>query len=291
MKKIFFTVLTLILIGSFSFSQDTTSVSPDLVSKKGEPILPETGDWAIQINALPLLNYAGNMLSSAGTNTTSVSFPSNYPMSIGGKYFNSESTAFRARVMLGLNSTTVKNLVQKDNQLAPVDPNFTVEDSRKTNSNNIVFGGGIEKRKGKTSVQGLYGAEALFMFGGGKTEYIYGNNFASDNLTPTSTTDFDVFTIEPVTEREIYNKDGATFGIGVRGFIGAEYFFAPKMSLGFEYGWGLMQSSTGRGEKTTESWDSTENTLIKTNSKVAGQSSFGLNADISGGAINLTFHF
>lgn len=263
----------------------------DLRSRKGEPVLPEQGDWAVQINALPFLNYAGNLLSSAGTNTTTAAFLSSYPMSIAGKYFKNASTAYRSKLMLGFNSATTKNLVQKDNQLAPVDPNFTVEDSRKISANNVVIGGGIEKRRGKTRVQGFYGAEALMMFGGGKTQYTYGNNFATDNLAPASTVDFDLLTTAPATKRDILNKKGTTFGIGARGFIGAEYFFAPKISLGFEYGWGLMYSSTGQGAITSESWDSTENAPVKTNTKVAGRSSIGLNADISGGAINLTFHF
>ena len=35
----------------------------DLTSKKGEPYLPEAGDWSIGIDANPLLNYMGNLFS------------------------------------------------------------------------------------------------------------------------------------------------------------------------------------------------------------------------------------
>jgi len=37
----------------------TSAFAQDLTSKKGEPFLPEAGDYAISIDANPFLNYLG----------------------------------------------------------------------------------------------------------------------------------------------------------------------------------------------------------------------------------------
>jgi hypothetical protein len=52
-----------------------------------------------------------------------------------------------------------------------------------------------------------------------------------------------------VTER----KQGVAISVGARVFIGAEYFFLPKMSVGGEFGWGVGVSTSGRSETTLES--------------------------------------
>src|SRR5207244_777195 len=49
-------------------------------------------------------------------------------------------------------------------------------------------------------------------------------------------------------------SDGFLFGFGVNGFLGAEYFFAPKMSLSAEYSWGLLYATTGEATATYETW-------------------------------------
>ncbi|HET6243027.1 MAG: hypothetical protein H0V01_09485 [Bacteroidetes bacterium] len=264
----------------------------ELVSKKGEAILPETGDWAIQVNAVPFLEYTGNFFSSAGKNTVSAQPISAYPFSIAVKYFQTEKTALRAKATININTITTNNFVVRDGQVAPIDPNETVRDSRKANNNMVFIGGGIEKRKGKTRLQGFYGAEILFMFSGGtRTNYTYGNTFSADNTTPTSTIDFNTGISALTSSRIISGRTGNSFGVGARGFIGAEYFIIPKLSLGMEYGWGMMYDFTGDGQNAFQEWDSVESTVIRTVSRTAGGSRFGLNTDISGGAINLTLHF
>jgi hypothetical protein len=46
--------------------------------------------------------------------------------------------------------------------------------------------------------------------------------------------------------QEYYNSNTASgYGFGLRGFIGAEYFFMPKMSIGGEFGWGLAYVKNG----------------------------------------------
>jgi hypothetical protein len=51
------TLLALVLGMSGAFAQDLTS-------KKGEPFLPEAGDWGLGIDANPFLEYAGNFFGN-----------------------------------------------------------------------------------------------------------------------------------------------------------------------------------------------------------------------------------
>jgi hypothetical protein len=288
MKK--FIAISILLISTFAFTN-----AQDLTSKKGIPILPEQGDYALGIDAVPFLEYVGNFFNgNMGNNAPS--FNSAYPMTIYGKYFIDAKTAYRAKFQLGYNSYTVKEFVPEDAEAATFDPTITVEDKAQYNEMDVVLGFGLEKRRGKGRVQGIYGAEAMLMFGSDKDTYTYGNNwnpdithhFADfgDNIIYDNTGSFVGLKTE--------DKMGGTFGLGVRGFVGVEYFFAPKISIGGELGWGISYMSTGEGEETYEFYDvsSTGNPFINSSTnKTGGRSAFNFGVDNISGAINLFFYF
>ncbi|MFM9028918.1 MAG: hypothetical protein ACKOQ6_13150, partial [Bacteroidota bacterium] len=131
----------------------------------------------------------------------------------------------------------------------------------KNSGNNIAIGGGIQKYRGKGRLRGIYGAEAMIMLSGAKETWD-----GSD---------------EVLGAISIEDKSGSTFGLGIRGFIGAEYFFAPKMSFGGEFGWGLGITSTSE----------TETTVNGTSTKDGGSSGFGIDTDNAGGSISLNLYF
>lgn len=268
MKKINL-LLVAALITSGLFAQEQQG----LTSKKGEPFLPETGDWAISIDASPFLKYFGNFIGGNGINAAPT-FEFLKSQSITGKYFIDSQSAYRASVRLGLSSdastTKVASLTTASTQ---------VDNKRTDTGSDIGLTAGKEWRKGKTRLQGFYGAEAGINLGSSGTKYTYGNALSSTNTTSRTTED----------------KSGTTFDIGVRGFIGAEYFVLPKMAIGGEFGWGVGLSTTGEGERTTESWVS--GAATKATTKTGGNSSFGFDTDhknsIFGpsGTIRLTLHF
>src|SRR5437773_1804179 len=89
----------------------TTAFAQDLTSKKGEPILPEAGDWGLGVDATPFINFAGNLFNNSVTNNApSWNFLTNN-QTIAGKYFTDEKTAYRGAIRLGFGSTTYKNYV------------------------------------------------------------------------------------------------------------------------------------------------------------------------------------
>ncbi|MGB3946682.1 MAG: hypothetical protein WBM13_01750 [Bacteroidia bacterium] len=244
-------VVALALGASSVFAQNLTS-------KKGEFILPEAGDWGVSVNATPFLNYFGNFIGGNGLNTAPTTNFLSTNQSIMGKYFVDEQTAYRGGVRINFGSTSSAVKVPVIPAATPV---TYVDDVTKVSGSNIGLTAGWEKRRGKTRLQGFYGGELGIMLGTSKTTTTYGNAVSVDN---------------PVTRtKEI--KAGSTFGLGLRGFIGAEYFILPKMSIGGEFGWGLAFSSTGEGETTTESWDGTA--VVTTLTKTGKSSSFGFDTD------------
>jgi hypothetical protein len=291
-------VLSVLSIFSINFVQaqnppSMDTVAPVLVSKKGEPILPEAKDWALSVDASPFLSYTGKLLSSTGADAPAVNSLSNYPLTIGGKYFTSSKQAYRARVRLGISSQTVNNAVV-DNQNTTLDTLY-IKDSRKTSATNITIAFGKEFRRGKTRLQGFYGGEGIVGVSTGKSLYTYGNAFSNLNVSPTST-DFVTptalgFASGPANTRIQSESNGTGIKIAARGFVGAEYFIFPKMSIGVEFGFSLAYFNQNDGKLSTESWDAANGSVKNKTLAKSGSRGFGVDNDNSGGAIMLNFHF
>lgn len=281
MKKL----VILLFIASFAMysanAQD--DASGDLKSKNGFNILPEAGDIGLGINAVPVFGYFGNIMNGTANNTIGFNFVDG-TNTIYGKYYLDASTAVRARVRIAKASTINTEFIMMDQMVT--DPFATVEDHHILNSTNIQLGAGYELRRGKGRLQGFYGAEALIGLTYGSVNYIYGNMFSPDFNNP-YTTDFGTNLVGSGRVEE--GKNGSTFGLGLRGFIGVEYFFAPKISVGGEFGWGFGYNWTGSGKQTIESWNGTgvESATYKT----AGGKGWAVDTDNLGGAISLIFHF
>jgi hypothetical protein len=231
-----------------------STMNAQLTSKKGENYLPEAGDYAIGADASSMLSYFGNMLNGGSNTGFGMGF-TNGATAITGKKFTTDKMAYRGMVRVGFGSTSVAT------------PAATGEDVVKTSYNNITLGGGIENRRGNTRLQGYYGAMAMISLGGSKTSYEYGAGAVDGQITE--------------------EKAGSTFGLGVRAFVGAEYFVLPKISIGGEFGWGLGFTSTGAAETTIQGAEA-----------VTGgtSSSFGLDTDnnafgVAPAAVLVHFHF
>jgi hypothetical protein len=254
------------------------------VSKKGIPILPEQGDWAIGVDAAPFFTYAGNMLNGNAFNT-SPNFLFTSGTNLYGKYFVSKDMAFRGKLRLGLGSASNKAYSVQDGQ---TDPAVTVEDKQTISNTNVVLCPGIEMRKGKGRVQGFYGAELMISLTGTKTKYEYGNGYTTTVTVPTSH-NFGTNIIGAARTTE--SKTGSTIGFGLAGFIGAEYFIAPKFSIGGEFQWGPSMSTTGDGELTSEAWDGANACKKTSTTKTGGASSLSIDNKNVAGTIYIMFHF
>jgi hypothetical protein len=217
----------------------------DLKSKKGEAYLPVAGDWAVSFNADGIFEYAGNAFNGNTNNSApSVDFVTNNAFV--GKKFITDKMAYRVVANLGFGSSTNN---------VPSGANMT---ENKNSGFDLTAGLGKEWRKGSTRLQGFYGADATI-------------NFASKKWTETNS---------------LVNRSfdaGTTIGLGLNGFIGAEYFILPKMSIGAQYNYGLNIASNGKS-KYDDKVAATPDVEVKSTSNI----NLG---GVTSGAINVTLHF
>lgn len=290
----------------------------DLTSKKGEPILPEAEDWAISLNVDPIFNYVGNAFhGTAATGAPGVSWLNN-DYTIVGKKFIDEKSAYRALVRIGFTSGSTKAMIGDASvTTAPVYPAAPamVEDKMSVKNTNIAIGGGKEWRRGKTRLQGYYGVDGMLWLSSTSTKYTYGNALSASTTHPVgvtgSTTNFGNNVNTDAygnADRVTKDKSGMSFGIGVRGFIGAEYFIFPKIAIGAEYGWGIGFQTRAKGTNSVESLGAGTGgaTVGAYDTKTSGSSKFGIDTDLNRGnlfglngsgsntgtaSLRATFHF
>ncbi len=243
MRKLFSLSL---LLTSFLFTN-----AQELLSKKGTHILPEAKDWSIGLQADPLLKYFGNFFNKDNNNNNTLQ--SQIPLTLTGKYVKDDHTAYRFKLRIGLESRTTNNFVD-DDAYTGAPPNAKITDTWKATSSNLTIGTGIQKSRGKGRLRGIYGIDLGIGFTSSTDKYTYGNSFSASTSEPTSTTDWSVkdtsgnYISGPVPFRISMVKNPNTFNFVLNGFIGAEYFFAPKLSFSAEYGWGFDLSAMGEKE-------------------------------------------
>ncbi len=267
MKKI---ILSIVAILAFGFTN-----AQDIKSKKGETYLPEEGDWAIGFNANNIFSYLGNSFNGK-TNNGVPSVDYEKAGAFVGKKFISDKNAYRvvANFRVGSSSTTTPNVVVAGTTT-------TTTETKLSNSGfNLQVGVGKEWRKGKTRLQGFYGADALLFVNTGKTT----NDVNVNSVTTVGTT-----VTTSASSSKTVNKNGLGLGVGVNGFLGAEYFLFPKISIGAQYSWGINIGLNGKSNVTT----STSATGVpSTNNSVDGGK--GSNFNVGGvgvSSLNLTLHF
>ena len=284
----------------------TTGTMAQNTSKNGHQITPEANDWGLGIDVNPLFNYMGNMFNgNTGNSSPSWDYVKNSPVpyTITGYMLKDENTAYRGKIRLGIGSTKLTNYVSDDNDTIAALPNQTVEDTYKASQTNILIGAGIQKMRGKHRVKGYYGAEVELGLMGGKNTYEYGNAMTVLNTSPTSTVESSWTTSSPysasASSRTTEEKMGSGFYFGVRGFVGVEYFVAPRISVAGEFGWGIGLLSQGEGETTTQTVDfaGTAPAVVSETTKSGKSSFFGADTDSgsaftqSSGSLRMTFYF
>lgn len=313
MKKIFIAILVCGL-ATAAIAQDATTTSsteaPMLKSRKGEPYLPVTDEWALGISANPFLDYLGRFINGTDGNVRpNFNYADNVAnnlsnrIAIFGKMMKDEHTAYRVRFNVSVGSVTNKAVVAQ-NELNP-DPAFPAftEDWQKVSNTSIVIAPGLEKRRGSTRLQGIYGGELVVGYNAQKVTYDYGNTMSGDFTNPI-TNDFsnNGFGSNIVTDgdgnftgRVTENKSGSSFLVGARGFVGVEYFIAPKISLGGEFGYMFAFKTLGKSTVTSEQWDAATGGIRETKNDMFrnsdGINSIGINLDNLNGSINLLFYF
>lgn len=292
MKKLI--AISFAVVAFAASAQDTVSTEglkqnfDKFKSKRGVTIFPEKGEWALGISANPILQYVGNAFSGAtSTNQAPTVVSPTFAQNLSGgqgnsiylKYMKTESTAYRMRVAFNVSSNkTGTPVILANNGTQGIVPSYG-ENTITSGQTSVMLGLGMEKRRGKDRVKGVYGAEGLLGFSTSKTNYRYAEPLDNATVFPNGR------------PQSVFS--GNSIFAGVRGFVGVEYFFAPKISIGGEVGYTAGISLTGRGTQTNLYFDAANpgapvEGTIRTNTYVGY---VGLGVDSFNASVNLHFYF
>ena len=111
---------------------------------------------------------------------------------------------------------------------------------------------GYEWRRGYGRLQAFYGGQALITFDSKSTKYTYGNaleDAGGNTSTKWNTSNFDQAKLKT---RALKETSGLSFGAGIGGFVGVEYFVLPHMAIGGELGIGMIGRTLPKGKQTSE---------------------------------------
>lgn len=280
MKNIILVVIIALFASNIS-AQETDSI---LRSKKGIPILPQAGDWAIGADAGPYLNYFGNLFNNSTYNDLDLGNQTLYL-----RYFLTDKSAVRFLVGLYKSNTINRYNVRDDAAYFqnPLSRDVT-EDKSTVNNTETDFDLGYQIFRGYGRLRGFYGAHVTYSLSRSRTEYTYGNPMTSANPTPSSYFSYngDARTLE---------SDGGYYhsvGIGLIG--GVEYYFAPKICIGGELTLTGYNTWKSEGNSKTQLWNGSQVVEMDTENSPAGRTSTGVythQPSNFNGSLYLMFHF
>ena len=298
----------ILLSVSTTAQNNANDVSLSFKSKNGHEVLPQKGDWSIGLSASSILQYTGNFFSGAtATNNAPTFNNANGPAILNGqhnlgggaffgKYMLSSNKAVRARFLTNnYSETRTEYSLQNTLVTNPLIPSF-VSDKYNRNISNYLLGVGLEKRRGNTRLQGIYGAELFMGYLSENRTYTYGNEMNLDFTSPNSYNfGGNLNALNGVNySRSLEQNLGSTFYLGARGYIGAEYFFAPKMSIGLEVGYSLAMATNSDASRIDETFIVTDLKEVQVETKLKrneGLSTYGLSLDNANAGLNLFLYF
>lgn len=265
MKKVLLSIIAIFTFSIANAQEEEVTVSP-ILSKKGENYLPQIDDWAISFNANGIFDYLGNAFHGDDRNNPpTVDYVQGRTNTFVGKRFYADKKAYRVVLNLGVGS---------ENQTNPNAVTGTTSEI-KSSALDLAFGLGKEWRKGSTRLQGFYGADALIT-----TSFL--------NRETTETLDTDGSFVQSTDF-----KSGLDLGVGIQGFLGAEYFIFPKFAIGAQYTYRVGFTMNGASE--TVSTVGTADSVTTNGNKgfSFGLGELGGTDNVGFGilSINLTLHF
>lgn len=245
MKKILYIALISLSVNAFAQDDDVLTTNEGSsagsnLSKSGKQLTPVAGDMGISFNAAPFFQWGGNIFGFTGNNNAlnGVTSPDNFH--IMARYFLADDMAVRVR--LGVDNNMAITREYHNDDLTPMEPNAYVNNRivEADAATSLIVG--VEMRRGEGRIQGYYGGELGLSRFSYKMFEEYGNDATIDNQNPTGWGQL------------VADYRPTSWAIGLGGVIGAEYFFAPKMSLGAEFGLGFFYNTMTAGEFQSQEW-------------------------------------
>lgn len=294
----------------FSIICLSLAISPWLMAQDGNSVLPQKGDWAVSINAAPVLQYIGQLFNGTNGNAVINRFG-------GQPYLNNDVTTGNFGVINPLVSVSAKYLLTDDIALrlnagwlyTYDDDKFYVQDdaarlenpisTKRLIDTRIVRGNGVslmfgaERRVGKKNIQGVFGGGVLYANQVGSRKFMYGNIMNQDNQSPSiavgGATVPAGFSSARVLESRIANSLSY---LGAVAFVGVEWFVSSKISLGGEVNIAAVYRFGGNTYTTIEGYNTLSMQVEEWTDLTAPTSSgFSFGTGNIGGNLSLNFYF
>ncbi|HEY4784600.1 MAG TPA: hypothetical protein VIH57_01065 [Bacteroidales bacterium] len=280
MKKILLSSYIIFVAIALNAQVATDSV---LRSKKGIPILPQKGDWAIGIDALPYLNYLGNIFNNSNNNSLHLGSQTLY-----GRYFISNDAAIRVLISID-QSSDLHSYYVRDDAAYVADPlsNTKTTDTYKSNYTAYTLDLGYQKFRGYGRLKGFYGAHVGFGYDKTHEYYTYGNPITVANSSPTTYWGNQ-------SSRTLEYVYGAEKTVNLGGIAGVEYYFLPKVCIGGEI---TLSFSYSWRSQSYDKYEKLNNTVVQQYEEAntpAGRTNTSLFTERPanyGGSLYVMFHF
>ena len=291
MRKFSILLVALVFTVNAFAQENDKNGEVNMMSKRGEYILPVEGDFALGINALPMVNYFGNLFNGTAGNSASFrTFTHSLNLRttpvLFGKYYLTDKSAIRAGLLIGVYNETDRENVMMNQQIP--DPKVTVTDVMKSTETDLGIGADYLMYRGKGRVQGFYGGGISVNYTKTKATYNYGNLITTEFSSP-FWYDFANTTTTSGGTRILSQSGDRSYGVILSGVVGVEYFIAPKISIGGEFRLGLYTGYDFKGYRTVERWTGTERE-VETLPKDANDGSIAFR-NASSGSLFMMFHF
>ncbi len=285
MKKVIIALLALAMLPAAAFAQE-----------EKKQYTPEAGDFAIGFDAAPVLNYVGNMFNANTYNgfralSGTPSFAVGPTASIMGKYMLTDELALRANIGILVGSDKERGYVaDQEAQLLNPFSEAKLVDTKTTRNNGASILFGVEYRKGKKRVQGVFGGGLLVAVYNKSIKYTYGNAMTTVNQRP-AVSDALTGTYEGVNRMLNVRSDGNVVA-GISGNAGVEWFVAPKIALGAEVNLSLYYKFGSQQYKESERYNtSSAQVEVRTDLTSPGDSGLFFGTHNLGGSLYMMFYF
>ena len=257
MNRIIITFSIFLCIAFTAFAQDDYQVLKD---KDGVAILPEAGSFALGMDLSRLIF-------------------GNDAFGLYGKYFLDSDKALRVKLNYSSANREGFTPVTNDAEYAK-DPalngNITVLDVENYINYSATLRLGFELRKGAGRLQSFYGAEVGLGFSSTEYEYRYANPITEANPQPSSASGsyggYGGFSTgyNQNTARTLKREGDLAVTPVLALFLGAEYFVAPKLSIGGEVNLAGSYRLGNQADTTTERWDAAKGAVVEETTRKSG---------------------
>lgn len=289
MKKIAIFALALLTVAGAS-AQETEK----------KEFKPQAGDWAVGVDMAPVFKFVGNVfngstdngLDKLGGSPSVRTFDIRPDVSLLGKYMITDNFGIRANIGLKINTHTDRAYVQDDAALLdnPLSEQKVIDAVRTANHGGSILMG-VEYRKGKRRVQGVFGGGILFAFSQNTTAYNYGNALTDVNQRPSVSDPSGAYGRNGYRLLKDYSNS-KDFYTGLTGSAGFEWMVAPKVAFGMEVNLSLYYVFGAQRYTQSEGFNpSTGEVEIRTDLVSPGNNEFYFGTESLGGSLYMCFYF